>query len=75
MDEIQQELAKNLDKLGISERYKKIVAYRFGFKDLTDSKAHTLEETGKVFKITRERVRQIVEEVIAILKSNPTHHE
>lgn len=38
------------------ERQKAIFYYRFG---INADKSHTLEETGKVFDITRERVRQI----------------
>ena len=33
-----------------------ILAFRFG---LTDSQTHTLEEVGKLFGVTRERIRQI----------------
>jgi RNA polymerase primary sigma factor len=40
----------------IGERERQILILRFG---LEDGKARTLEETAKVFQITRERVRQI----------------
>ncbi len=40
----------------LSEREQKILDMRFG---LTDSVTHTLEEVGKVFSVTRERIRQI----------------
>jgi RNA polymerase primary sigma factor len=33
-----------------------VLAMRFG---LTDGQAHTLEEVGKAFGVTRERIRQI----------------
>jgi len=33
-----------------------VIALRFG---LEDGRAHTLEELGKEFNVTRERVRQI----------------
>lgn len=40
----------------LTERERKILAMRFG---LDDNIAHTLEEVGKVFGVTRERIRQI----------------
>ncbi|MCK9497855.1 MAG: RNA polymerase sigma factor RpoD, partial [Candidatus Colwellbacteria bacterium] len=43
-----------LDEL--TDREKKILELRFG---LTDDVTHTLEEVGKVFGVTRERIRQI----------------
>ena len=45
-----------INNLPSTEREKKIVFYRFG---LEDGILHTLEETGKVFGVTRERIRQI----------------
>ena len=40
----------------LSDREKKVVDYRFG---LTDGYSRTLEEVGKLFNVTRERIRQI----------------
>lgn len=40
----------------LSEREKKVLIYRFG---LDDGRAKTLEEVGKTFGVTRERIRQI----------------
>ncbi len=40
----------------LSPREQKILEMRFG---LTDGIAHTLEEVGKEFEVTRERIRQI----------------
>ena len=40
----------------LTERERKILELRFG---LTDDVTHTLEEVGKVFGVTRERIRQI----------------
>ena len=40
----------------LTERERTIIELRFG---LTDGRIRTLEEVGKVFDITRERVRQI----------------
>jgi RNA polymerase primary sigma factor len=40
----------------LSPREEKIIRMRFGIKEKSD---YTLEETGKVFHMTRERIRQI----------------
>jgi len=40
----------------LSPREQKILDIRFG---LNDGVAHTLEEVGQVFSVTRERIRQI----------------
>lgn len=40
----------------LTERERKILSMRFG---LEDDVTHTLEEVGKVFGVTRERIRQI----------------
>ncbi|MFA5172778.1 MAG: RNA polymerase sigma factor RpoD, partial [Candidatus Paceibacterota bacterium] len=40
----------------LSERERKILEMRFG---LEDGVTHTLEEVGKIFNVTRERIRQI----------------
>ena len=47
----------------LNEREKKILEMRFG---LNDGNFHTLEDVGKVFSISRERIRQI--ELAAIKK-------
>jgi len=41
---------------GLTEREQNVLALRFG---LGDGYARTLEEVGKQFKVTRERIRQI----------------
>lgn len=47
-------------------REQKILNHRFG---ISDGLAHTLEETGKIFDVTRERVRQIESKAIEKLKT------
>ena len=47
----------------LSSREEKVLRYRYG---LDDSSPKTLEEVGKIFKVTRERIRQI--EVKALRK-------
>ena len=49
-----EELDKVLSALNIREE--KVIRLRYG---LVDGKQHTLEEVGKVFDVTRERIRQI----------------
>jgi len=40
----------------LTEREEKVLSLRFG---LDDGRARTLEEVGKEFNVTRERIRQI----------------
>ena len=58
-----------LDEL--SEREQEIVRMRFG---LDDGQARTLEEVGKEFGVTRERVRQIEAKTLAKLR-NPVRSQ
>ncbi|MBO5227601.1 MAG: RNA polymerase sigma factor RpoD [Lachnospiraceae bacterium] len=51
---LREELSKVLGTL--TEREQKVLRLRFG---LDDGKARTLEEVGKEFEVTRERIRQI----------------
>ncbi len=51
---LREQLEEVLDTL--TEREQKVLRLRFG---LDDGRARTLEEVGKVFKVTRERIRQI----------------
>jgi RNA polymerase primary sigma factor len=52
----------------LTEREKKILTLRFG---INDGVARTLEEVGNVFKVTRERVRQIEAKALRKLR-HPT---
>ncbi|HOD96984.1 MAG TPA: sigma factor-like helix-turn-helix DNA-binding protein, partial [Candidatus Paceibacterota bacterium] len=47
---------------------RKILSMRFG---LDDGVIHTLEEVGKEFNVTRERIRQIEQKALEKLKNNP----
>ena len=51
---LKEQLIEVLDTL--TERERKVLRLRFG---LDDGRPRTLEEVGKVFKVTRERIRQI----------------
>jgi RNA polymerase primary sigma factor len=52
----------------LPEREREILKMRYG---LEDGIPHTLEEVGKAFKITRERIRQIEIKAIEKLRKNP----
>ena len=55
------------DVLGtLTEREQKVLRLRFG---IDDDKARTLEEVGREFNVTRERIRQIEAKAIRKLKS------
>ena len=51
-------LQEQLDEVmqTLTDREKKVLALRFG---LEDGRSRTLEEVGKEFNVTRERIRQI----------------
>jgi len=66
LDQQMQELMKEL-----TPRESNIIRYRYG---LHDGKAHTLEETGSQFSLTRERIRQIEKDVMRRLKDFVGEH-
>ena len=63
---LREQLEKVMDTL--SEREQKVLALRFG---LEDGKPHTLEEVGREFQVTRERLRQIEAKALRKLR-HPT---
>jgi len=67
-------LLKDLIKeilVDLSEREQKILAMRFG---LEDGMQHTLEEVGKVFGVTRERIRQIEAKALEKIREHGKAH-
>jgi len=58
-----QALVEALEEL--NERERAVVRLRFG---LEDGQSHTLEEVGKTFGVTRERIRQIESKTLAKLR-------
>lgn len=50
---------------GLTERERQVLELRFGLKD---GKTRTLEEVGKYFDVTRERIRQIEGKALSKLK-------
>ena len=63
---LREQLEEVLDTL--SDREQKVLALRFG---LEDGKPHTLEEVGRDFQVTRERIRQIEAKALRKLR-HPT---
>ncbi|HPK00261.1 MAG TPA: RNA polymerase sigma factor RpoD/SigA [Candidatus Hydrogenedentes bacterium] len=61
--EMDQQLEQLMQQL--TEREADIMRFRYG---LMDGEAHTLEETGKQFGLTRERIRQIEKDVMRRLR-------
>ncbi|WP_150464608.1 RNA polymerase sigma factor RpoD [Francisella sp. XLW-1] len=59
------EAIKELIDTGLTEREAKVLMMRFGIGMNTD---HTLEEVGKQFNVTRERIRQIEAKALRKLK-------
>lgn len=68
--ELDQQMETLMDQL--TDREANIVRYRYG---LLDGKAHTLEETGKHFSLTRERIRQIEKDVMRRLRTFVNENE
>ena len=60
---LRQELMNALDTL--TDRERKVLELRFG---LIDGQARTLEEVGREFKVTRERIRQIAAKALRKLR-------
>ncbi|MBR1444520.1 MAG: RNA polymerase sigma factor RpoD [Firmicutes bacterium] len=60
---LKEQLMEVLDTL--TDREKKVLRLRFG---LVDGRQRTLEEVGKEFKVTRERIRQIEAKALRKLK-------
>lgn len=66
---LQEQLHSVLDTL--SEREAGVVSMRFG---LTDGQPKTLDEIGKVYGVTRERIRQIESKTMSKLR-HPSHSQ
>ncbi len=60
---VRERLYAVLDKLAPRER--EVLDYRYG---LTDGNCRTLEEVGRIFNVTRERVRQIESKALRTLR-------
>jgi RNA polymerase sigma factor (sigma-70 family) len=67
--ELDQQMAELMKEL--TDRESDIIRFRYGF---SDGKAHTLEETGSEFNLTRERIHQIEKDVMKRLRVFVTDH-
>ncbi|OEJ19300.1 RNA polymerase sigma factor RpoD [Brachyspira hampsonii] len=67
-------LRKQIDSIldSLHDREQKVIRMRFG---LVDGYSHTLEEVGYVFKVTRERIRQIEAKAIRRLRAQSKKKE
>ncbi len=66
---LKEEITRALEEL--NDREREIMRLRFG---LDDGQPHTLEEVGRRFKVTRERIRQIESKTLAKLR-HPTRSQ
>ncbi len=71
---VQFELDQQMQELmgQLTDREANIIRYRYG---MADGRAHTLEETGKQFNLTRERIRQIEKDVMKRLRTHALANE
>ena len=65
--ELSEHIKKLLEKANLTDKEKTIIKLRYGFY----GRVYKLEEIGKMFNCTRERIRQIENRVIRILRGNP----
>ena len=64
---LQPQLSERIDELlkTLTYREREIIRLRYG---LADGYSYTLEEVGRIFKVTRERVRQIESKAVRKLQ-------
>ncbi|MFW0862396.1 MAG: sigma factor-like helix-turn-helix DNA-binding protein [Candidatus Komeilibacteria bacterium] len=62
----------NLLFSNLSDREKDVIVHRYG---LDETEAKTLEEIGKLFDVTRERIRQIENSTIKKIRNHPEIEE
>ncbi len=55
--------------VSLSLKEKEVILLRYGLDDI--GRPHTLEEIGKKFNVTRERIRQIQGRAISKLRADP----
>ncbi len=67
-EKLKDDIQKVLNELGLTEREKTIIILRWG---LLGNNTLTLEQLGKKFNLTRERIRQIEVKAIKRMKTSP----
>ena len=63
---MREDVVKVMDDV-LPPRLRRVLEYRFGF---TDGRQRTLEEIGREFGVTRQRILQLQNEAIALLKAS-----
>ena len=61
------QILEAIENSNLTERERKVLYLRFG---VIDNKTRTLEEVGKIYKLTRERIRQIESKACRKLRRN-----
>ena len=64
---LKEEIYKSFDSLNLDDRSRNIIIMRFG---LESGKPMTLEEVGAIYKVTRERIRQIESKTLRKMRKN-----
>ena len=67
MKELKQKVEELIESTNLSERERSVIKLRFGI-DQTGYTAHTLEEIGKKFDVSREMIRQIEKRALKKLR-------
>ena len=64
----QEELTKTIDKVlsTLDDKEREVIRFRFG---MVDGKAKTLSEIGKIFDLSKERIRQIEDKALKKLRN------
>ena len=62
------EIKKVLEHCRLTEREMQVILFRNGF---FDGESKTLEEVGRIFDVTRERIRQIENKALKKIRRNP----
>ena len=68
MNFLSEDVKMLLDESKLTKKEKEVLSFRFGF---ADDHPRTLEEVGKIYGVTRERIRQIQKKAINKLRYDP----
>lgn len=66
--DLPEEIRKVLERCNLTEREMQVILFRNGF---FDGEPKTLEEVGRIFGVTRERIRQIENKALKKVRRNP----
>lgn len=68
---MKEDVIKLLNESSLTKQEKEVIMYRFGFVEETGFIPLTLVEVGKIFNVTRERIRQVEKKALAKLQRSP----